>query len=123
MQFGMSRDQAASWVARNIPSHIVPRISPSPSKPIRPSTVKEWMGQFGCSSHIRRELKLWSTKVKSLSTEAERGGNRSVQPTATAARFDMIHEQILMNFMRSKNVGGNDFGEWECLRTMFAEQL
>lgn len=54
MESGMSREQATSWVARNIPPDLSSQIS---SKPIRSSTVKEWMNQYGTTSRIRRELK------------------------------------------------------------------
>jgi hypothetical protein len=54
MEFGMSRDQAASWLARKIPSDLSRKIS---SKPIRSSTIKEWMDQYGSTARIRREVK------------------------------------------------------------------
>jgi hypothetical protein len=54
MASGMSREQATSWVARKIPSDLTSQIS---SRPVRSSTVKEWMNQYGTTSKIRRELK------------------------------------------------------------------
>lgn len=50
----MSREQAVSWTARNIPPSIARRIS---SNPIYASTIKEWVAQYGCNTRIRRELK------------------------------------------------------------------
>jgi hypothetical protein len=58
MESGMSREQATLWVARNIPPDLSRQIS---SKPIRNSTVKEWMSQYGTTSKIRRELKSINT--------------------------------------------------------------
>jgi hypothetical protein len=59
MQSGMPREQAASWVARNVPSFIARKIS---SKLIRPSTVKQWMHQYGCNTRIRRHLQSLTTQ-------------------------------------------------------------
>lgn len=53
MQYGLSREQAAQWVARNIPARLARRLS---RKPISPSTVKQWMDQYGCNLRIRRRI-------------------------------------------------------------------
>src|SRR5205823_11727274 len=52
MEAGMSREQATAWVARNIPPDLSRRIS---SKPIRKSTVGEWMYQYGSTLQVRRQ--------------------------------------------------------------------
>lgn len=53
MQYGMSREQAAGWVARNVPSELARQIS---RKPISPSTVKEWMDEYGGTLRVRRRI-------------------------------------------------------------------
>jgi hypothetical protein len=88
MQEGLSREQAARWVARSIPDALARRVS---TKPIRPSTVKEWMGQYGCSAAIRRLLR-------------SAGAWEKFQPK--------LEEEI-----RSKHIEGS-YGELECLRMM-----
>jgi hypothetical protein len=59
MLFGEPREQAAKWMARQIPEALSRRVS---SKPIIASTVKEWMYQSGCTLQIRRELRLKSVQ-------------------------------------------------------------
>jgi hypothetical protein len=93
MEFGMSRDQAASWLARKIPPDLSQRIS---SKPIRSSTIKEWMAQYGTTARIRRELKAIVT-------------------------LEMVLEE-LVNFTSNKYQSGQidgSFGELACLRMMY----
>jgi hypothetical protein len=46
---GKSRDDAAAWVARKISPALASRLS---SKPIKASTVKEWMERFDCGTDI-----------------------------------------------------------------------
>jgi len=92
MESGLNRNQAASWVARNIPPRLARRMS---SKPIRQSTIKEWMEQYGCSLRIRREL-------RSIKTETQ-----------------------LKDFIEKKTRSGeinNTFGVLHCLIMMFAER-
>lgn len=60
MQSGMKREQAASWVARKIPSTLSCQLS---GKPIRSSTIKEWMDHYGCNARLRHEAKsLWTSE-------------------------------------------------------------
>jgi hypothetical protein len=54
MEAGVPRNQAAQRVARDIQSNDARLIS---SKPIKPSTIKEWMQQYGCSVEARRGLR------------------------------------------------------------------
>jgi hypothetical protein len=89
MHAGMSREQAASWTARNIPPAVARRVS---SKPIRTCTVKEWMNQYGCSGQIRRDLKSANTQTK--------------------------FEQFLTKNILSDRSEGR-FGKLECLRMLY----
>jgi hypothetical protein len=59
MHVGMSREHAVSWTARNIPPGLALRVS---TKPIRSSTIVEWMKQYGCNARIRRGLKSATTQ-------------------------------------------------------------
>ena len=89
---GTSRQQAAAWVVRNIPSDLAHRIS---SKLIRRSTVEEWMGQYGATLQVRRELK-------------------------SIVRLDRLVE-FLRSGYRSRRIDGS-FGQLACLRMMYFGQ-
>jgi hypothetical protein len=49
MASGESRNDAIAWVARKIPDRLASELS---SKPIKASTVKEWMDNFDCGAKI-----------------------------------------------------------------------
>jgi hypothetical protein len=93
MESGMSRPQAVSWVARNIPSDLSRRIS---SKPIISSTVEEWMNQCGVTLKTRRELK----SIITLDMKVER-----------------LVEFISTRYRSSQIDGG--FGQLACLRMIY----
>jgi hypothetical protein len=46
---GQPRNDAAAWIARKIPVRVASRLS---SKPIKASTVKEWIDQYDCGANI-----------------------------------------------------------------------
>jgi hypothetical protein len=89
MQGGLSREQAVNWVARSIPDALARRVS---TKPIRSSTIKEWMEQYGCSARMRRLLR-------------------------SAPTFDKFWPKVVEQ-IRSKHIEGS-YGELECLRMIW----
>jgi hypothetical protein len=59
MMSGQSRDYAAAWVARKIPTGLESQLS---SKAIKASTVKEWIEQYDCG--VANILKVFSSEEK-----------------------------------------------------------
>jgi hypothetical protein len=64
MDSGDSRNDAAAWVARNIPDQLASRLS---SKPIGASTAKEWMDQYDCGAKV---LDVFSSEEKQKEFES-----------------------------------------------------
>jgi hypothetical protein len=114
MHSGMPREQAASWVARNIPDEVACRIS---SKPPHPSTIKEWMYQYGCNVRIRRALRSAKTpdEFETIITE-------KVKPKEIEVDFGQIGFLSIMRYGRRCRVTGAPF-EFKAMLDDMRQQL
>ena len=103
MESGISRNQAMSWVARNIKANVARWISP---KPIHASTVRQWMERYGCNLRVRREL-------KSVRTEEELKNfiNRKTQLKEIDDNFGVLH-CLVMIFTNRKRSGTEPPLKW-----------
>ncbi len=77
MAQGMPRRNAMAWVARTTPSDLARWIS---SKPIRSSTVEEWMKRYGGTLQMRRDFTFAARRVAAtLPERLERAAGAAIR--------------------------------------------
>jgi hypothetical protein len=67
MEFGLARNEAAAWVARNTPGALGRQLA---NKPISSASIKEWMDKFGCNARTRRMIR-WEHVLENSSFIAQ----------------------------------------------------